>query len=133
MRTTDNFERKQKREQGFTTIELLIVVGIIGVLASISIPVFRSYQGRAADARAITDLRNGATAQSALYADTENFIACVDTTTCEAVLPGIQSFSVNTVLNFTATDPNEAFLGISESINGTGKSFTWDSLAGGLN
>jgi prepilin-type N-terminal cleavage/methylation domain-containing protein len=57
------------RRSGFTLVELLIVVVIIGVLASIAIPKFANTKGRTYVATMKSDLRNLATAQESYLYD----------------------------------------------------------------
>jgi prepilin-type N-terminal cleavage/methylation domain-containing protein len=60
---------RSHRQAGFTLVELLTVLGIIGILAAIAVPQFSSRQGKAFDARIKQDARNVATAQEAYFTD----------------------------------------------------------------
>jgi type IV pilus assembly protein PilA len=61
--------KTSKLQQGFTLIELMIVIGIIGVLASIAIP---AYQGYLARTRVIEGLALAASAKTAVTENAAN-------------------------------------------------------------
>ncbi len=58
---------------GFTLIELMIVVAIIGILAAIAIPNFLRYQARSRQSEARTNLGGIFVAQTAFYGDQSRF------------------------------------------------------------
>jgi type IV pilus assembly protein PilA len=71
----EDFMVETKREEGFTLIELMIVVAIIGILAAIAIPQFSAYRAKAFNSAAESDLRNLMTAEEAYVADNQTYTA----------------------------------------------------------
>jgi type IV pilus assembly protein PilA len=62
-------------EQGFTLIELMVVVLIIAILIAIAIPTFLGARQRANDRAAQSNLRNALTAEKTYYSDKQQYTA----------------------------------------------------------
>jgi type IV pilus assembly protein PilA len=65
--------RKKLNKKGFTLIELMIVIAIIGILAAIAIPQFAAYRAKSYNSAAQSDLRNVLTVLEAYYADYQKY------------------------------------------------------------
>lgn len=68
----------KNNEKGFTLIELMIVIAIVGILAAIAIPQFSSYRTRSYNSAARADLRNAITVQEAYFLDKKTYSAAVN-------------------------------------------------------
>jgi len=65
--------RRRDEEQGFTLIELMVVVLIIAILIAIAIPTFLGARNRANDRAAQSSLRNALTAAKTSFTDTSDY------------------------------------------------------------
>jgi prepilin-type N-terminal cleavage/methylation domain-containing protein len=63
-------------QKGFTLIEVMITVAIIGILAAVAIPSFASYRMKAKTSEAEINLAAIATSEIAYHAEFDTFTAC---------------------------------------------------------
>ena len=101
--------RKLKNDNGFTLIELMIVVAIIGVLAAIAIPQYNNFRLKAKTAEAKSNLGAIRLGEEAYFTENEVYVNCASTPTATNFL------GKNAI---TWTDKNNNFLKIGFAAKG---------------
>jgi len=114
----------QKDAGGFTLIELMIVIAIIGILASIAVPQFSSYRIRAYNAAARSDAKNAYTSAQTFFCDSPN--GTVD-------LAALVAYGYQSTANVTVTVVNGTPAGLTmTSVHGAGTTTYTVDTAGAI-
>jgi type IV pilus assembly protein PilA len=127
--------KRRDDDEGFTLIELMVVVLIIAILIAIAIPTFLGARQRAQDRAAQSNVRNAFTAEKTFYTDSQAYTQTVgDLTAIEPSLSytnaaGSLANTGNVVYVESTTPFSTVYLGAK---SGSGKCF-WlkdDTTAG---
>ncbi|HEY3832120.1 MAG TPA: prepilin-type N-terminal cleavage/methylation domain-containing protein [Acidimicrobiia bacterium] len=98
--------RRNNPDEGFTLIELMVVVLIIAILIAIAIPTFLGARSRAQDRAAQSSLRNALTAAKTIYTDAEDYTQA--TPGASGSLVGVEPSL--TFVGTASTGPNEIYV-----------------------
>lgn len=98
------FHRKSG-QKGFTLIELMIVIAIIGILAAIAIPQFVTYRQKGYNTQAKGELKSFYTACQAYFADKPGVDDC-DLALVSATFQPSSAVTINTTAGQTMVGAN---------------------------
>ena len=96
--------RLSKRDdKGFTMIELMVVIAVIGILSVIAILQFSKYRQSSFDSAVETDMRNAATAQEAYFSEQQAYCNAIGVLTASdyglAISDGVNLQVASTTAN----------------------------------
>ena len=100
-----NTKMRTTRKTGFTLIELMIVIVILGLLATTIMPRILNRPEQARRTKAAVEIRNLASALALFKTDTGRFPTTAESLSALVADPGIRGYGKNGYLERVPTDP----------------------------
>ena len=120
---------KKQNQKGFTLIELMVVIAIIGILAAIAIPQFAAYRTRSYASALKSDAHTIANAQEAYFADYNTYGAQAVVVTGTY---GAANLSGSTSISAWGADANSFHFTMIDEDHANVKTVIYQSQNGGI-
>jgi len=117
----------RRRTDGFTLLEILVVMALVGILSAIAIQQYSSYRSRGVDTQMRSDLKNAALAMESYFSVFRSY----PNSLASLISTGFRQ-TKGVSLNITVVTPFVYTLTASKP-NGTQASFTYSSATGQIN
>ena len=117
----------QGRNHGFTLLEILVVIAILGILSAVAIQQYSAYRSRSIDTQMKADLKNAALAMESYFSEYHVYPNSLSKITSV----GFRQ-TEGVALMITVVSPS-AYTLMASKPNGSQASFTYSSMTGQIN